>query len=177
MANLRDGSVMAINIGLPLNRFITIDWELAGIPLDGMAAATSRFIDLLTKWLRRQGHHTAWLRVHENACSTGGHCHMIVHVPPQCVSGLIGAQKRWLRKITGRPYQARVIDSRPVGARLGVETGNPELYRANLEKIVAYICKGALPPIKSKWHQSGGLVIGKRSGTSQNIGAKARGGL
>jgi len=174
VANLREASLMAERIGLPLNRFITIDWELGGIPLAGMAKATGRITNLLTEWLRRQGYRTAWIRVHENAGSVGGHCHMLVHVPPTCVAKLVAAQKRWLRSITGGPYLRRAIKSVPIGGLLGLETSNHARYRANLERTVAYLCKGALQPSAAGWRQPGGRVIGKRCGTSQNIGAKAR---
>lgn len=176
VAELRDASLHAFKVGLPLNRFITIDWELAGIPLQEMVGASGDFWDLLKKWLARRGFGTARVYVHENAPdSVGGHCHMLVHVPPECVRRLVGAQKRWLRNITGRPYRKGVIKSVAIGRRLGLETANPSLYRSNLDETVAYMCKGALRPPSPRWSQPGGLVMGKRCGTSQNIGKKARG--
>ncbi len=98
---------------------------------------------------------------------------MIVHVPPEFVGQLVHAQKRWLRIITGNPYRSQIIKSKPIGGRLRVETSNPEMYRMNLKRVVHYICKGSLDHELPDW-QPGGLVIGKRCGTSQNIGLKAR---
>jgi len=51
--------------------------------------------------------------------------------------------------------------------------------QAALEAALAYLLKGASPEVALQFGlerlQPGGRVIGKRCGTSQNIGAKARG--
>ena len=175
VGNLDAAALMAEKIGLPLNRFITVHWQAAGVPLEDMARATGRFIGLLTKWLARRRYRTAWIWVHENGDDSGGHCHLLVHVPPDCVVDLIAAQKRWLRSITSRPYRRKVIKSIPIGRRLGLEAGNSNLHRANLAELKAYVTKGVQAVAMSQFQQPGGRVIGKRCGTSQNIGAKARG--
>ena len=174
IANLMAAVLMASQIGLPLNRFITLHWEAAGLRLDDMATATGRFLGLLSKWLGRRGHRTAWIWVHENGGNEGAHCHLLVHVPPDCVGDLTAAQKRWLRKITGGPYRASVVKSVPIGRRLGLEASNPNLHLANLETVTAYVIKQTDTVTTLGFHQPGGRVIGKRCGTSQNIGAKAR---
>lgn len=178
IANLIAAAAHANEIGLPFNRMITIHWEAAGVPLDGMAKATGRFIDLLTKATARHGGRTAWLWVHEGGEKKGGHFHLLAHVPADLVPTISKLQRGWLRRITGRPYRASVIRSRPIGGRLGIETGNPALHAANLEVVLEYLLKGA-DPTAAELHglariEPGGLVIGKRCGTSQNIGLKAR---
>ena len=178
IANLKAAERHAATIGLPFTRMISIHWEAAGMPLAGMAKATGRFVDLLTRWLKRKGHRTAGLWVHENCGPKGGHGHMLAHVPPDCVKALTGQLRGWLRLITGQPYRARVIHSKPIGGRLGLETGNPDLHANNLEAALGYVLKGASPEAASQFAlarlEPGGRVIGKRCGTSQNIGAKAR---
>ena len=71
-----------------------------------------------------------------------------------------------------------MIHSKPIGGRLGLETGNPDLHAINLKAALAYVMKGATPEGALKFGlerlEPGGRVIGKRCGTSQNIGAKAR---
>lgn len=178
IANLIAAKAYAAQIGLPLNRMITIHWEAAGVPLEGMTKATGRFVDLLTKTLARHGSQTACLWVHEGGEDKGGHCHLLIHVPANLVPKIIKLQRGWLRRITNRPYKANVIHSAPVGGRLGVETGSPSLHAANLEVALNYLIKGA-DDAAAMVHgleriQHGGLVIGKRCGTSQNIGPKAR---
>lgn len=178
VANLKAAEHHSRLIGLPFTRMITIHWEGAGAPVDGMARATGRFTDLLTRALARHGSPTAWLWVHENGDGKGGHCHLLAHVPPALVSVVTGLQRGWLRRITGKPYRARVIHSRPIGGKLGLENSNSELHAVNLQLAFAYILKGADPKAASRFGlerlEPGGRIIGKRCGTSQNIGQKAR---
>ena len=148
------------------------------MPLDKMARATGRFLDLLGKTLARHGSRTAWLWVHENGEEKGGHCHILIYVPPDLVPRLTGLQKGWLRLITGKAYRRRVIYSKPIGGRLGLEVTNPDLHAVNAKVALAYALKGADPQAASQFGlmrlEPGGRVIGKRCGTSQNIGVKAR---
>ncbi|SCW85316.1 hypothetical protein SAMN02927924_03397 [Sphingobium faniae] len=144
----------------------------------GMAKATGRFTDLMAKALARHGSGTAWLWTHESGNGKGGHCHLLAHVPADLVPVVTALQRGWLRRITLRSYRARVIHSKPIGGRLGLEAGNPDLHAVNLEAALAYVLKGAGPEAASQFAlerlEPGGRVIGKRCGTSQNIGAKAR---
>jgi hypothetical protein len=179
IANLRAAERHAAAIGLPFTRMITIHWQAAGLPLEAMASATGRFIDLLTKALARHDIRTTWLWVHENGDNKGGHCHLLAHVPAEHVKRLSALQTGWLGRITGNKYRKRVIHSKPIGGRLGLEVGNPELHSVNLEVAFGYCCKGAPQAVLDAFridraHEPGGRVIGKRCGTSQNIGAKAR---
>ncbi|HEY0959757.1 MAG TPA: hypothetical protein VGE05_10875 [Novosphingobium sp.] len=178
IGNLKAAERHAEKIGLPFTRMISIHWEAAGVPLAGMAKATARFTDLMAKAIARNKHRTAWLWTHENCGPKGGHCHLLAHVPADLVPVLMALQRGWLRRITGKPYRARVIHSKPIGGRLGLEAGNPDLHAVNLEAALAYVLKGASPEAVSQFAldrlEPGGRVIGKRCGTSQNIGAKAR---
>lgn len=178
IANLRAAERHAARIGLPFTRMITIHWDSAGVPLSCMAKATGRFTDLLGKYLARHGSRSAWLWVMENGENKGGHCHMLAHVPGDLVATLTGLQRRWLRTITGKPYRSRVIRSKPIGGRLGLERSNPELHHANVRAALSYLIKGADGEAASKFGlerlEPGGLVIGKRCSASQNINRKAR---
>jgi hypothetical protein len=183
IANLKAAERHADAIGLPFTRMISIHWQLAGVPLVGMAKATGRFTDLMAKALARHGSGTAWLWTHENAPGNGhekgGHCHLLAHVPAALVHVLTGLQIGWLRMITGRTYTVAVIHSKPIGGRLGLEVGNPDLHAVNLTVAFGYLCKGAPQTVLDRFeierkHKPGGRIIGKRCGTSQNIGAKAR---
>lgn len=176
--NLVAAAGHAERMGLPFTRMITIHWQSAGIPPAGMAKATGRFIDLIVKTLSRHGCKTAWLWVHESGDGKGGHCHLLVHIPAVLVPVLTRLQKGWLRNITGKAYRARVISSSPIGRRLGLEMNNPALHAANLDTALAYLLKGACTAAATAYGltriEPGGLIVGKRCGTSQNIGAKAR---
>lgn len=179
IANLRAAKHHAQKIGLPFNRMISIHWQAAEVPLAGMAKATGRFTDLMAKAMARHGSGTACLWTHENCGPKGGHCHLLAHVPASLVPLITARQRGWLRRITGQPYRATVIYSKPIGGRLGLEAGNPDLHAVNLAVAFGYVCKGAPQAILDRFeiereHKPGGRVIGKRCGTSQNIGAKAR---
>ena len=178
IGNLKAAECHAEKIGLPFTRMISIHWEAAGVSLTGMAKATGRFTDLMAKALARHGSDTAWLWVHENGDGKGGHCHLLIHVPADLVPVVTALQRGWLRRITGTRYQAGVIHSKPIGGRLGLEVGNPDLHAVNLEAALAYVLKGVMPKAASQFAlerlEAGGRIIGKRCGTSQNIGPKAR---
>lgn len=178
VANLKAAERHARRIGLPFNRMVSIHWEAAGVSLHSMSKATGRYLDCLTKTLARHGARTAWLWVHENGAGKGGHCHVLVHIPAALVGKVTALQRGWLRRITGTPYRARVIRSKPIGGLLGLEKGNPDLHAVNLGAAMSYILKGAdaEAAAQSRFErlEPCGKVVGKRCGTSQNIGAKAR---
>jgi hypothetical protein len=178
IGNLIAAERYAGTIGLPFTRMITIHWQAAGVSLAGMAKATGRFTDLMAKALARHGSRTAWIWTHENCGPKGGHCHLRAHVPADLVPILMALQRGWLKRITLRSYRARVIHSKPIGGRLGLEQGNPTLHAINLEAALAYVLKGASLEAASQFSlerlEAGGRVIGKRCGTSQNISTKAR---
>lgn len=166
-------------IGLPFTRMVTIHWKGAGVALEDMAWATGRFVGLLAKALSRHGSRTAWLWVHENGASYGWHCHLLVHVPANLVPVVTRLQRGWLRRITGKAYRAEVIHSKPIGGRLGLEVGNPALHADNLARAFGYHCKAAPQTVLDAFgierqHQPGGLILGRRCSTSQNIAEKAR---
>ncbi len=178
IVNLIEATRHAERIGLPFTRMITIHWQSAGVPLNAMAAATGRYLDLFSKTLSRHQSPTAWLWVHENGRNKGGHCHLLAHVPAGLVPIITRLQKRWLKRIVGKPYRSRVIRSRPIGGRLGLENGNPPLHASNLENALRYVLKGADAEAGAAFSlerlEPGGRIIGKRCGVSQNTSAKAR---
>lgn len=178
IANLEAAERHARAIGLPFTRMVTIHWQQAGVALADMVKATGRFLDMLTKWLARKKRKTAWVWVHENGENKGWHCHLLAHVPADLVKRLTGPQKRWLRRISGEVPKKGVICSRPIGRKLGLETSNPELHSINLAVALGYVLKGADAKAAELFGlerlEAGGRIIGKRGGTSQNIGAKAR---
>jgi hypothetical protein len=166
--------------GMHLTRMVTIHWEQAGVPLSEMGSATTRFLKLLGKALARHGCKSTYVWVHESGHGKGHHGHYLLHVPPELVPMLTRLQPRWVKEISGaKKIGAGVIKSLSIGRRLGIEHSNPELYMVNLEATVAYICKAAPQDVLDahrvgRAHEPGGHIIGKRCGTSQNIGAKAR---
>lgn len=138
-----------------------------------MAKATGRYLDLISKAITRHDGHTAYIWTHENGPGKGGHCHILIHVPPRHVKRITKLQRGWIEGITKRPYKTRTVLSRSIGGRLGLESTAPDQHFANLDAALSYVIKGALPDVAERFdmrrHEPGGLIIGKRCGMSQNV--------
>lgn len=172
------GALHAIAIGLPLNRFITIDWELASI--DDALEAQAAFLKLLRDWLGRSGKATAYVWVQERGKAMGIHSHILIHISPSLVRRLGQLQRGWLKRV-GVVSKKGVIRSRPIGLTshmaLAPDASTQALYRQNLDEIVGYIIKGADTKARRRYGlrrtAQYSLIAGKRAGTSRNVGAKA----
>lgn len=160
----------AIMLGLPFTRHITVHWETAGIRDAQAGAATTAFLKYLREWLRGA---TAYLWARENGEGKGSHLHILAHIPDG--RQMSGAQsRRWIMQVSGQPYRAGTIrtvrirgDSDPAG----------RVYAANLQTVLVYVLKGTDPPAAAALgfrHKAGGRIIGKRCGTSRNIGTSAQ---
>ncbi len=168
--SLIDAALAARNIARPFNRHITVHWEAAGVPDGEAMAATTAFLKCLRDWT---GGRTAYVWVRENGDGKGSHLHILAHVP-LVKTWHFALARRWLGRITGKPYRAGIIRTRPIAG-----AGEPDgaAYSANLQAVLAYVLKGAEPDAAAALgigHEAGGRIIGKRCGTSRNIGAKAR---
>ena len=160
---------MAMKPGRAVNRFITVHWERAGIVDDKAMAATTAFLKSLREWAGVATY--IWMR--ENGDGKGSHLHILAHVPAGKRWHAAPA-RRWLERITGNPYRRGIILTRHIRG-----AGNPDsvLYRANLGAVLEYVLKGASPETASALgiaHEAGGRIVGKRCGTSRNIGRRAR---
>jgi hypothetical protein len=164
---------------MPLNRHLTIHWEAAGIPDCQAATATATFLTLARDWLRKRGGRFAWIFVRENGDGKGSHVHILLHCPSELARACSAMQRRWLRRVTGKPYRARIIRTARIGGTLTAAQTAPAVYAKNLAAVVGYLLKGASPEAARALGlmrvESGGSIIGKRAGTSQNIGRSARG--
>lgn len=167
---LADATMMAAHIGLPLNRHITVHWAAAGIADDRAAMATTAFLKYLRDWL---GGRTAYVWVRENGDRKGTHLHILAHIPPR--RRMSGARsRRWLERIAGQPYRPGTIMTRCIAGR---RAPDGPVYAANLRAALDYIRKGAYrdaAEIIGIDHEGGGRIIGKRCGTSRNIGIGAK---
>jgi len=167
-------------IGLPFNRFVTVHWQAAGLDDPAAARATGRLLKLAADWARAKQTRIAWAWSRENDKgdgSKGSHVHILLHCPADLP---IGKQwRRWIRNVTGLRYRRGAIRSLPIGRSLNCYANSPDLYRENLIQVVAYCVKGVTPEVAAKMglpkQEDGGRVIGKRSGHSQNLGAKSSG--
>lgn len=174
-SNMIAASRHAAAIGLPLNRFVTINWEAAGVG-DGVRA-TGRFLKQAGDWLRRHGRRLTYVWVQERGRRVGQHVHVLLHVPPACARRFGQLQRGWLRA-SGATLSKGVVKTRPIGrdytAALRAENGG---YLRDLERVLRYVMKQAsrrAGPEAYPWGTSGSFVLGKRCSTSENIGSAAR---
>ncbi|TAJ80482.1 MAG: hypothetical protein EPO45_01615 [Sphingobium sp.] len=173
-----NGAQHAQTIGLPLNRFITIDWELAGVTDPWVAQ--SAFLRLVRDWLRqRQGVAATYVWVVENGPVLGLHSHTAIHVPPALVRKFSDLQRGWLRKAGVKQWINGIICSSPISHNYwaGFDNGTgTDAYRHNLDRLMSYILKAANREARNMHniaHTQYSFVAGKRSGTSRNIGEQA----
>ena len=137
----------------------------------------------------------AWAWVRENGGGKGSHVHILMHFPADKITAKNGSRvanntprkqrarlgnmpRRWLRSITGKPYVAGTIKTERIGGTAGAAQTAPAAYQDNLAAVVGYILKGASPAAARALGlgrlEAGGVIIGKRAATSQNIGWAAR---
>jgi hypothetical protein len=176
--NVHAAAWFARQIGLPLNRHTTIHWERGGVadPL----AATTHFLGLVTAWARSRGAGFAYVWVRETGPDKGEHVHILLRVPPDLAEDFKRRQRGWL-KACGAAWRKGVVHSERIGFSLrhADQTGySGETYAANLGEVLDYILKGAGETARRRLglrrRQFGGVVTGKRCGTSENIGRAAR---
>ncbi len=182
--NLMDAWRFSEHLGLYFNRFITIHLGKLGIDDGDAMPIISAFLKTMQDQIAKQGQIFAaiWVRefgkyIDEYGEYRGSHIHILAHIPDTCKAMVINRQCVWLRKAAGQPNKAGSLHGReitgyrpykPIGAH----------YRVNAANVAAYLVKGAnkgaivkfgLPRVKY-----GGNIIGKRCGTTQNIGRAAQ---
>lgn len=168
-------------IGLPFNRHLTILLEKGGISEDDEVEAIGRLLKLIADAVRFWGGAIAYAWVREVGPDNGRHVHILWHIPPGLARRVDRRMRRW-RTLCGFIWGGAIFRTELIGRSLrhaarGVLWGTS--YADELAVKVAYVCKGAsrgtLAKVGLPKHKPGGAVVGKRSGTSQNIGRKARG--
>jgi hypothetical protein len=169
------------NIGLPLNRHLTLHWGCYGISDADAGKATGDFLKLAGQFLRSKRQPFAFVYVRENDDgdgSKGPHTHFLLHVPPTIAARFVTMQRRWLRIVTGKAYRRNAMRTARIGRSIIAAIIAPALYEANLAVVAHYVLKAAEPyavqALGLAHAPEYGRVIGKRAGWSENIGAAAR---
>lgn len=179
VADLIDGAAFAWAAGVPFNRHVTIHWEAIGITDDHAAAATTAFLKRATDWTRKAGGQFAAVWARESGDGKGSHVHILLHVPTALTRRYSAMPRRWLKALRGdAPHVKGTLHTRSIGGSLTAAGAVPEHYAENLRAVVGYIVKGALPAAAEAHGLSklepGGRIIGKRAGTTRNIGRAAQ---
>ncbi len=174
---LIEATAFSVRIGLPFNILLTIHFEAGGIG-DGQAGASLRaFLKNAGDWTVKRGARMAWAFVREHGEGKGSHAHILLHVPPALRPAFTRRQRRWLQQ-AGVHLAKGVILSRRIGGTLRAYQQQRESYLSNLGEALGYCLKGAdgdaAKVLGLTRLEPGGTIIGKRCGTSQNIGRAAR---
>jgi hypothetical protein len=167
----------AMHVGRPINRHLTVCWQLAGVS-DGLEA-TSRLMKLICDGARRRGHRVSYLWVRETGQTVGDHVHILFHLPEPLVGWYRKRKSGWLRRCgatftEGTSKTTRVRGSTPVVT--GVVTRS-ELYEDNLKKLGNYVlkhCSRATSKALRINDNGPNLLIGKRVSISQDLHRKGR---
>ena len=165
-------------LGLPFNKLITINWQDGGVT--NAVGATGCFLKSMLDYLRSLGSSTAYFWVLENGPVHGVHVHFLLHVDHQVSRKVSRFHRRWLTGAGARFHKGLIL-SRPVGLRLShcLGAGDPSSsYDSNLAVAVEYLLKNTEPCTRAtfpnRFSPRSGLILGKRCGTSENIGKAAR---
>ena len=171
----------AAQIGLPLNRHVTVHLEKVGVAAAGGARAVGAYLKLHRQFLQSRGCPFAYVWVREDDYgdgSKGAHVHILMYVPPDAVPAVTRQQRRWLRRLTGHAYQRGTVHTSRIGGTVRTATTSRHIYLPNLDQVLAYVLKGVTPKaalvLGLRRHSEGGRVAGKRCGCSENLGAAAR---
>lgn len=168
-----NASKQSIEIGRPLNCFVTVNWNAAGVP--DPVRATGQYLKLVSDALRKRGHATAYLWVQECGPVIGQHVHILLHLPPAFTHWFKRRQPGWLRScgVASRKGHAR---SKSIGETYQQCLGDAlkrESYRRELRHLLSYLLKDAEPKARAVLgirHVGGfGAVRGKRASVSQNL--------
>ena len=164
----------AVALRTPFNRFVSINWAKVGIDDGHAAAATGRFIKLVSDWLRKRAHRLAWMWIRENDVDghrKGTHVHILLHLPKGV--GIRGRTQQWVKLAARRPYRKRAIRSGQIRGAPTLEQVASPTYLINLAGLMAYVLKGVAADTAARLRLEefgrGGRIIGKRCAVSSRF--------
>ena len=166
--NMMEAVPFAESIGLPLVAHLTIYWAVteAGDDPDGKLFAKVR--EGLDKWLKRRGIEFAGAWARECSGGDAEHCHLLFHLPRDCRQGptLIDVEEVICRLVDrhsggvwGDGAIKLVIWPNPDGKYL-IKGGGLEVWKRFR--------------LRTEHRRLQGTIQGKRCGTTENIGSRAR---
>lgn len=165
----------AEKIGLPFNRHWTVHYEKAGISEADATRFIRRLLKLANDYARRHGGRLAAIWCRESGEGKGGHVHIILHLPADLP--LAGKTRRWVRYAGGKCRRGVSVVRSIAGSLNAAEHGGAH-YQHNAAIVRLYVMKGANREAGEALGLDrfgvGGLIIGKRCGTTENIGKAAR---
>ena len=169
--NIIMGAGYADQIDARLNRHLTISWYVGGLP-GQVIDAQREVLQLASKWLSYHGVTPAYVWVIENGPVLQYHSHIVIHVPKHLAKQFRQMVNRWVQRVGADPYAKGAI-------KMTADKYQRDDNHQSIRHLLRYILKGIdhqaaqLLGITPDYEKAG-LVLGKRCGTSQNLGKKAR---
>jgi hypothetical protein len=167
-ANIMEAVSFAKAIGLPLVAHLTIDWAATEVGDDPDGKLFAKVREGLHKWFDRRGIELAGAWARECPGGDVEHCHLLFHLPMAYRSG------HKLNQIEAAVY--RLVD-RHGGGVCGDDAIKLVIWSNPDGK---YLIKGGGPKVWTRFRlrkehrRLQGRIHGKRCGTTENIGARAR---
>jgi len=159
-------------IGLPLKCFLTISWEHAQA-VGRVHNIQGQWLERYIKWIHYYRSTGAYIWSIEQGRVWGYHSHFLIHVPPKLFRSFKKIVPNWIDGDVDQSGPAKTFDIQKINSGYGLAQLNP------LKGVTRYLLKAAndeaaeILSIRQE-PQKAGIVVGKRVGTSQNIGRGAR---
>jgi len=169
-----DAGVSSFCEGYPLNLFLSLHLEKAGLTRSKLHSFVTTFLHRSGTWLHRTtGQPVRHLSVCENPSSEkpggGLNVHILIHVPFRLQKRFRALAQDWVEQAGGR-YTSGVLKFRRV---FFSDTPLVEDYlRHGLQGVLVYMMKGldpAAPNSLGVERRPQGLIFGKRCGVSQSL--------
>ncbi|GGE74702.1 rolling circle replication-associated protein [Sphingomonas prati] len=163
---------------LPLNRFVTIDWERAGV--DDAAAATRTFLKLATDFCRSHDRAFAYIWVIEPCLTVGIHVHILMHLDHDLAKRFSQLQGGWVKKAGGRSAKGirktkHVGKHRTAYLRRAQDSGAFAAHHRFVSNYILKYCSfETARELNFTERARSGLVVGQRTGCSRNLAPQAR---
>lgn len=163
-SNLHHAIRCAETIGYPLNQHVTINLSELGLAEGELQTLFEKVRDQTARWLARRTRPAplklTYVWVIENATSL--HVHWLVHIPGHLQGAFRATLERWLQRKLSRALSARAIVIAEAHNVIGLSR---------------YFLKG-MDPHTARYYgvksSDQGMVAGRRSGFSKNLGPTAR---
>jgi len=168
-ANLASAALeQAAALGQLPNYHLTIHWGLT-YNADQPVVSLQRFLERMSKWLKRRDVPIAFIWVRENAGNKAEHVHVVFYCPKEHSAAFEVASAKWAAAEDPRAVFLRPCETKP---RCNVHT----LVRGYLLKGGDDFVRAAFPvPSAERHSRYQGEILGKRLGTSRSLGAAAIG--
>jgi hypothetical protein len=166
-SNLHHATKYAAKIGCPLNTFVTINFAELGIDEKDVSSQFQKMVgQRFAPWLRRTAANNNGIRPTYvwslEAASKRPAVHWMLHLPKSLISIFNKKLDRWVSQISSGDVSPQAIKTEKVNNDVGLKR-----YLLKGTDPQYAVCIGIRPTDQ-------GIVIGKRSGFSRNLGPVAR---